>query len=194
MADHQTQAFSQALGEVPIHSMLQSLGMGIADAQNALDAKSIELTRSYANTKIPLLDSTGTTVEHSLLDLGLVPTFYHFSEAVLEVAMSMSMRSEESLKVGVGIEVGGSFEKSSTTGTTTETTATGATTPSSTAGQSQSRSGGVMFGMSLNFEVARKFGFDASGATKIRAKLVTVPAPSVLLDAIQANAEGLRTA
>ncbi len=194
MADNQAQAFSQALGEVPIHSMLQSLGMGIADAQNALDSKSIELTRSYADTRIPLLDSTGATVEHSLLDLGLLPTFYHFTEATLEVSMSMSMRSEESLKVGVGIEVGGSFDKSSSTDTTTETTATGATTPSSTGSQSQSRSGGVMFGMSLNFEVSRKFGFDASGATKIQAKLVSVPAPTVLLDAIQANAEGLRAA
>lgn len=42
----------------------------------------------------------------------------------------------------------------------------------------------TMFGATLNFENTRKYSFDASGTTKIHAKLVAVPAPSAFLDAI----------
>lgn len=185
-------AFSKALGEMPIHSMLESLGKGIVDAQNALDANSIELTRTYADTHVTMLDETGQAVDHSLLDLGLLPTFYHFTEANIEVAMSMSMRAEESLSVGVGIELGATSSRETSTQTDTKTTTDGSTSPSSTGSTGSSSKGGAMFGLSVNVEMSRKFGFDASGATKIRAKLVSVPAPTTFLDVIQTNAASLR--
>ena len=45
----------------------------------------------------------------------------------------------------------------------------------------------VMGGIALNVEYTRKYGFDASAAAKVTAKLVAVPPPSLFLEAVQAN-------
>ena len=45
----------------------------------------------------------------------------------------------------------------------------------------------VMGGIALNVEYTRKYGFDASAAAKVTAKLVAVPPPSLFLEAIQTN-------
>jgi len=45
----------------------------------------------------------------------------------------------------------------------------------------------VMGGLALNVEYTRKYGFDASAAAKVTAKLVAVPPPTLFLQALQAN-------
>ena len=41
--------------------------------------------------------------------------------------------------------------------------------------------------LALNVEYTRKYGFDTGAAAKIDATLVAVPAPSLFLEALQAN-------
>lgn len=48
----------------------------------------------------------------------------------------------------------------------------------------------VMGGIALNAEYTRKYGFDATAAAKVTAKLVAVPPPSAFLEAVQASAMG----
>ncbi len=43
----------------------------------------------------------------------------------------------------------------------------------------------VMFSASLSIENTRKYGFDATAATTVTAKLVAIPPPSAFLAAIQ---------
>lgn len=45
----------------------------------------------------------------------------------------------------------------------------------------------VMGTLALNVEYTRKYGFDTSAAANMKATLVAVPAPSLLLEALQAN-------
>ena len=46
----------------------------------------------------------------------------------------------------------------------------------------------VMGGLVLNVEYTRKYGFEASAAAKVTAKLVAVPPPQAFVAAIQASA------
>ena len=46
----------------------------------------------------------------------------------------------------------------------------------------------VLGGLALNVEYTRKYGFEASAAAKVTAKLVAVPPPQAFVAAIQASA------
>jgi hypothetical protein len=48
----------------------------------------------------------------------------------------------------------------------------------------------ILSGVALNVEYTRKYGFDATAAAKVTAKLVAVPPPSLFQDAIQADMAG----
>jgi hypothetical protein len=48
----------------------------------------------------------------------------------------------------------------------------------------------VMGGIALNVEYMRKYGFEASAAARVTAKLVALPAPAAFRDALQADAVG----
>ena len=48
-----------------------------------------------------MIDSTGVVRERSLLELGFAPTFYHFQEATIEISVTLTMKVEQSLSVGV---------------------------------------------------------------------------------------------
>jgi hypothetical protein len=48
----------------------------------------------------------------------------------------------------------------------------------------------ILGGIALNVEYTRKYGFDATAAAKVTAKLVAVPPPSLFQDAIQADIAG----
>jgi hypothetical protein len=92
----------QQLAEVPISSMIESLALGIAKAQQALDASSVATLQKFGKETITIGKE-----KKSLLECGLLPSFYFFSEATLELRISMSMRSEESTTVGAQANVSG---------------------------------------------------------------------------------------
>ncbi len=98
----------QALADVPIGTMITNLGVGIAEAQRALDRHSIRTARSM---KWETLRIDGA--EKSLLELGFTPTFYQFTEATIEMSVSITMRVEEETSVGLELGASGSFDASS---------------------------------------------------------------------------------
>lgn len=97
----------QLLQDVPLGTMIENLGLGIATAQERLDNVAIEATLRLANTNTTLLDADGNTVTRSLLELGFTPTFYQFTEATLDVSFIASMQVAEALTVGFGVQVSG---------------------------------------------------------------------------------------
>lgn len=112
----------QELLDVPLPDMVVKLALGIAEAQRALDENSVETAQALAETTIevvPVVTQTiaadGTVsfgqaepIEMSLLQVGLNPTFYQFSEATIEVTMDIKTTTsrETNIKVGVKANVG----------------------------------------------------------------------------------------
>jgi len=111
----------QELLDVPFPEMVTKLALVIAKGQEALDRNSIATTLVLAEEKINVIPSITRTIkadtveyvnavaiEMSLLQAGLYPTFYQFSEATIEVSMDIKTKSEKqtskdvSLKAKVG--------------------------------------------------------------------------------------------
>ena len=140
--------------------MVLKLGLGIAEAQRALDENSVQTAQLLAGTTIPLvmavtqtISSTGAVsfassppVDVSLLQIGLLPTFYQFSEATIEVTMDIKTTSsqETNIKVSASAKVGFSC-----------------------------------WSASVNVDVAhnRKFGKEVRGTSRLFTKMVPVPPP-----------------
>lgn len=118
--------------DVPFPSMVRSLAMAIADGQRALDRTSVDTARMLATDKIPLIEEiieiieptgrgtingvpvTGATVSmrstapvpYTLLQAGLSPTFYQFTETIIEVKMSISSKTSSSSELEAGASLG----------------------------------------------------------------------------------------
>jgi len=150
----------QELLAVPLPEMVMKLGLGIAEAQRALDENSVQTAQMLAETTVPLvmavtqtIASDGTVsftnadpVDVSLLQIGLMPTFYQFSEATIEVTMDIktTTSSETNVKVSAKAKVGfGCFSAS----------------------------------VSVDVSHNRKFGKEVHGTSKLVTKMVPVPPP-----------------
>ena len=112
----------QELLAVPLPEMVLKLALGIAEAQRALDENSVETAKMLADTTVPLVMAVTQTiaadgtvsftnaepVDVSLLQIGLMPTFYQFSEATIEVTMDIktTTSSETNIKVSSKAKVG----------------------------------------------------------------------------------------
>jgi hypothetical protein len=112
----------QELLDVPLPDMVLKLALGIAEAQKALDENSVETAKALAETELPLVlgvtqniaaDGTVTftnapPVNVSLIQVGLMPTFYQFAEASIEVTMDIKTTTsiESNLKIGTKAKVG----------------------------------------------------------------------------------------
>lgn len=112
----------QELLDVPLPEMVTKLALGIASAQGALDEVSVNTAKLLAETTVPLvlritqtIDNNGNVtftqadpVNVSLLQIGLLPTFYQFAEATIEVTMDIktTMSRETNIKVAAEAKVG----------------------------------------------------------------------------------------
>jgi hypothetical protein len=112
----------QELLDVPLPEMVAKLGAGIADAQHQLDMNSVEVAKTLAETEIEVVPaitrtigadgsvdySAAEAIDVSLLQAGLFPTFYQFSEATIEVEMDIktTTETETSIDVSTGGSVG----------------------------------------------------------------------------------------
>ena len=112
----------QELLDVPLPEMVLKLALGIAEAQRALDENSVETAQALAETEIPVVLAVTQTiaedgtvsysqadpVDVSLIQIGLMPTFYQFSEATIEVTMDIKTTTsrETNVKVGAKAKVG----------------------------------------------------------------------------------------
>ncbi len=89
--------------DVSFGDLVRMLGEGIADAQAALDRASAEVAVQLAETEIEIVPTITETIakdgsvtfergkpqKTSLLEIGITPTFYQFSQATVEVTMDM---------------------------------------------------------------------------------------------------------
>lgn len=112
----------QELLDVPLPEMVTKLAMGIASAQAALDENSVNTAILLAGTNVDnvviavtqTIATDGTvsfaqsTATMSLLQMGLVPTFYQFAEATIEVTMDIktTTSTETNIKVSASAKVG----------------------------------------------------------------------------------------
>lgn len=112
----------QELLDVPLPDMVSKLAVGIATAQHALDQNSVETAKILGESKtkvVPAITEViaedGTVsfppppeIEMSLLEVGLNPTFYQFSETTIEVTMDIktTTSSETNVKVTASANVG----------------------------------------------------------------------------------------
>lgn len=126
----------QELLNVPFPQMVQSLAMAIAEGQRALDRSSVDTARLLAEEEVDLIEEihevikpafndvdvgggetvrvTGATVDatrtdpapYSLLQAGLFPTFYQFTESIIEVKMSISTRTSRTRELEAGAKLG----------------------------------------------------------------------------------------
>jgi hypothetical protein len=151
----------QELLDVPLPEMVMKLGLGVAEAQRALDENSVETAVLLADTEVPLVLAVTQTiaadgsvsftqappVDVSLLQIGLLPTFYQFAEATIEVTMDIktTMSRDTNIKVSAKAKVG--F---------------------------------AMWSASVKTDVShnRKFGKEVRGTSRMVTRMVPVPPPA----------------
>lgn len=144
---------------VPFPQMVQSLGVGIAEAQFALDKVSIKIAQLMAGFKLDeqenlVRDETSLIKLKegqpgvSLLSLGFTPTFYQFVETHIELKIAITMTSESQVDLGT-----------------------------KASGRAWSPFGTVS--ASVNASYSQKYQYEASGSSEMRTKLVTVPIPAM---------------
>ena len=112
----------QELLDVPLPEMVLKLALGIAEAQRALDENSVETAKALADTTLPMVMGVTQTIAAdgavtfvnaapvavSLIQIGLLPTFYQFAEATIEVTMDIKTTTsvETNIKVGIKAKAG----------------------------------------------------------------------------------------
>lgn len=187
----------EALMEVPVGDFIQRLGIGIAEAQLRLDQMAVRVAAMLSDARVEFRDAQGKTSSKSLLELGFTPTFYHFSETELEVRMTISIKVEESFKFGLSANVGndaGSIAQAAGNAAAGNAAAGGnaaggappppAPSPAPAGGDRRA----VAFGAAINVEYHRKYGFEMSGSSMVRTKMIAVPAPGPFLEALREQA------
>ncbi|HBY60853.1 MAG TPA: hypothetical protein DEH78_13605 [Solibacterales bacterium] len=100
----------QELPGASLADFVTSIAEAVAESQAKLDLASAEVAKELASTKVEfipeirqIIEADGTSrfeqakpIQVSLLELGLQPTFYAFSEATIEVAMDLRVVEQTS--------------------------------------------------------------------------------------------------
>lgn len=162
----------KAMGEVPLDRMIANMATAVPRAQLELDLVSLETALLMGGG---YEDASGATIDSrvdfggeqvSLLELGFSPTFYQFTETVLEVRVSMTMTHERA---------------SSRASSRTRARAGGGSLLSSLiSGPSLSASVST-----VSASYSSKYGFTGEASSMWRTRLVPLPAPTVLLQRIE---------
>ncbi|WP_045226914.1 hypothetical protein [Methyloterricola oryzae] len=92
------------LEQSPLPKVVETLGAAIAEAQLMLDKRTIEVVRELqkVDTSIPGLP------QKSMLELGFMPNFYHFSEATIIARVAFTSVQSQEFRVGakLGLKYG----------------------------------------------------------------------------------------
>lgn len=166
----------EALLDAPIADMVQKLGIAIAEAQLRMDQVGVRIATMLNDAKVDFTDDEGNVTTKSLLQLGFTPNFYHFTEATIEVKLTMSMKVEEGFSFGLKANVGSASPPGG-----------GGSSPPASTPVADNRA--VMWGVSIDVSYHRKYEFNMSGSSSITTKMVSVPAPTAFLDQIRASSE-----
>ena len=143
--------------------MVAKLGIGVADAQAALDQNSLKtlgelnaddnkievvtsLTRTITDEGVEFKEDGVVKSELTPFQLGLMPAFYQFSEATIDVKMDIKTTTQTDTRVTVGAEA---------------------------------KAGWGLYSASIKTDVEhnRKFGKEVNGTSHLVTKLVPVPPP-----------------
>jgi hypothetical protein len=96
---------ARELPGVPLADLVTQLAEAVAEGQAKLDLSAAEVAKQLAGTRVQFVPEIRQTIDEkgnmkfetakpvdvSLLELGLQPTFYAFSEATVEVAMDLKI-------------------------------------------------------------------------------------------------------
>jgi len=102
----------QELLNVPFPEMVLKLACAIAEGQYKLDQVSCEIAKfmgdpDQATVYLPnILDPDGDDIKTSLIGAGFQPTFYQFTDTIIEVKMSISMNKTTEAKVSASAKGG----------------------------------------------------------------------------------------
>ncbi len=100
------QSITKQMEESPLPMLLQSLAAAIAEAQYEMDRHCINIVKLMADREENGIQFTDDGPVRSLLQLGLRPTFYHFTEATIEARVAFSIREGQKATVGASISGG----------------------------------------------------------------------------------------
>ncbi len=173
----------QDLLDVPFPKMILSMAQAIAKSQLALDLASINTVKILASTTFAYLPEitevlepklltvstskgdvivTGTdvvlpdtrTFPLTLLQAGVVPTFYQFTESIIEVKMSITSKVETQSEFEFGAEtkVEGGFLFASGS-----------------------------FSSHVNYKTSSKYSYDVTGSSLLRTTLKPAPPPARMM-------------
>ena len=173
--------------DLPFAEMVRNLAVAIADGQTALDRNSLETLQALVRTEVDVITditevieaepyrvdlgggesvrvtgvritpSAAEPIRMNMVQAGLLPTFYQFTEAAIEVRLSITMREER----------------------TTEST--GVTRARAEEGPYWLRFGASRAdASSVDYRSASKYNYQASGASILRATMRPVPPPARL--------------
>jgi hypothetical protein len=186
----------QALLDVPFPEMVEKLGLSIAQAQATLDLNSIAVAQELAGTTVEpntvaiaikeTVDAAGNVTASevlfndkpmSLLALGINPTFYAFSETVIEVKMAITMVIEKTASLSFGSK----FSTKSTTTTAAGVSAGGGGLLKAigvSANASQRNTTTVAYSATVNASYTGRFNWKEEGSSLLRTTLRPVPPPA----------------
>lgn len=112
-------------------------------------------------------------VDYTLLQAGLMPTFYQFTESIIEVKISISQRAEVSSE----LEMGASYEST----VETEASASADLFLFSASGSVKTSS---TFASHVNYKSSATYSYSAEGSSLLRTTLKPVPPPERLIPRI----------
>src|SRR5690242_479919 len=93
------------LEQAPLPSIVEALGTAIARAQMNMDLYVARSVAMMGSRKKENLIEVGSQ-EYSLLELGFVPSFYHFQQATITARVAFSMVESQEFSVGSSISAG----------------------------------------------------------------------------------------
>lgn len=98
----------QELLNVPFPEMVVQLAGAIAEGQYKLDVISCEIAKLMAENKVilPSLTEENGEYETTMLGAGFQPTFYQFTDTIIEVKMAISMSKTTEKKVSTSAKAG----------------------------------------------------------------------------------------
>lgn len=150
-------SLGQELLNAPFPELVKNLGLGIAEAQYALDKVSVRIAQMMGGFKYDekgdfiqdesaLVKLSASSEPVSLLALGFTPTFYQFVETYIELKMAISMKTSKEASAKIEAKAKIPFG---------------------------------IFSASVNASYSQKYQYEASGSSVMRTKLVTVPSPAI---------------
>lgn len=166
-------SIGQELLDVPFGEMISSLACSIVESQAKLDQGSIDLLKQMAdpiNGQVELPSIGGKPIVTSMIGAGFQPTFYQFSETVIEVKMAISMSQEK-------VENNPSTQ-----------------TPAPNTSRIIKKPVLAVKATSVNAKYTNTFNFKQEGSSLIRTTLVPVPPNQFIQSIIDLKTEELQNA